>query len=73
MNSFLYPEWQIPMETALLETDKLQLIAKLRAAQVKISERLQEIGHSSGGGNEKDAMIRALIVITAITRDSFEG
>jgi hypothetical protein len=76
MNSekeFLYPEWQIPVQDLILETDRAKLPEKMRAAEAKISERLHQIGQSTGGRHEQDAMNRASTLISAISLERLAG
>jgi hypothetical protein len=72
-NDFLYPEWQIPVQEAMLEPDRATLLLKVQVAEAKISERLRQIERSSGGSNERDAMNRALKVMAAMRCESFAG
>jgi hypothetical protein len=65
-NELLYPEWQIPVQEAILETNLTQFPDKMRAAEAKISERLRQIDHSSGGRHERDAMDFTLSLLRAI-------
>jgi hypothetical protein len=72
-NEFLYPEWQIPMQDALLELDQAKLFVKLQTAEAGISARLRQIGQSSAGRHEQEAMNQALTVLTALRRNNLAG
>ncbi len=65
----LYPEWQIPLEDVIRETDREKLPEKVQKAEAKISDRLRQIQKSSDGRHEQDAINRALFVIKAIKRE----
>jgi hypothetical protein len=71
--AFLYPEWQIPVQDAILETDREKFPRKVRRAEVKISERLQQIGQSSGGRHEKDAIDHSLSLLRALKDERLAG
>jgi hypothetical protein len=68
-NGLLYPEWQIPVQDAILETNLARFPDKMRAAEAKISERLRQIGQSSGGRHERDAMEFSLSLLRAIKQE----
>jgi type II secretory pathway component PulJ len=72
-NAFLYPEWQIPLQDALLEPDQAKLFAKLQTAEAGIAARLRQIGQCSGGRHEQEAMNHALTVLAALRRDNLAG
>jgi hypothetical protein len=67
--ALLYPEWQIPVQDAILETSLAQFPENVCAAEGKISERLRQIGQSSGARHERDAMDFSLSLLRAIKQE----
>lgn len=71
--AFLYPEWQIPVQDAVLETDRTKFPQKVQHAEAKISERSKQIGQSSGGGREQDALRHSLFLLRALRNEGLSG
>jgi hypothetical protein len=66
MGEFLYPEWQIPYQEALLEADKRTLEKKIHFAEWKIFRRLQTICADSDHHQERAAIEDALNNLLAL-------
>ena len=64
-----YPEWQIPAQEVLLETNREQLSRRVQEAEAKISERLQQLQQSRDGHHERDAINHALSLVQNIKRE----
>lgn len=45
-NRFPFPEWQVPAQEVLLESDREELTLKVQRAENVISERLQQLQES---------------------------
>ena len=71
--AFLYPEWQIPVQDAILETDRDKFPLKVRRAEARISERAKHIGQSSGGRHERDALRHSLFLLKALRDERLSG
>jgi hypothetical protein len=64
-----FPEWQIPLEDAIVESDLKKLPARIHAVETLISERLTQLDSSKDGGAEREAIKTALNVLRAIKRE----
>jgi hypothetical protein len=67
-----YPEWQRPLQEALMESDKAKLKARVESAEAIIFGRLQAISHDSNHHAERDAVEHALSLLRTIKRDSLQ-
>jgi hypothetical protein len=67
-----YPEWQRPLQEALMESDKAKLKARVESAETIIFRRLQAISHDSNHHAERDAVEHALSLLRTIKRDSLQ-
>jgi hypothetical protein len=68
-NDFPYPEWQIPAQGVLLETDPAKLREKIQSAEMKIFERLRQIQRCSDGYHEQNAINHALSLIRTVRHE----
>jgi hemerythrin superfamily protein len=71
-NGLPFPEWQVPAQDVLLETNREKLPEKLRRAEEKIFHRLRQLQESSDGHHERDALSHALSLIREIKRERME-
>lgn len=66
-----YPEWQRPLQEAIVELDKDKLKTRLAAVETAITNRLQAISRSPDHRAERQAIEDARALILAIRRDNF--
>ncbi len=64
-----YPEWQVPLEDAIVESDLKKLPARIHAVETLISERLKQLDTSEDGGAEREAINTALNILRVIKRE----
>ncbi len=67
-----YPEWQKPLQEALLESDKTKLKARVESTEAIIFDRLQALSQSANHRAERDAVEHALALLRMIKRDSLQ-
>jgi hypothetical protein len=67
-----YPEWQVPLQEALLESDKTKLRKRVESSEAIIFGRLQAISHDSNHHAEREAVEHALALLRVIKRDALE-
>ena len=72
MGEFLYPEWQVPYQKALLETDKRTLEKKINIAEWKIFQRLQTISADADHHQERAAIEDALNNLLALKNNQLD-
>lgn len=65
-----YPEWQKPVQEALIELDENKFERRIAAAETAIFNRLRAIAGSSNHGAERQAIEDALALLRALKRDS---
>ena len=61
-----YPQWQRPLQEAILEFDREELIEKAHQAEAAILERLRELRQSTDGYDEQAAIIHGLSLLRSI-------
>jgi hypothetical protein len=66
MGEFLYPEWQVSYQEALLEADKRTLEKKIHFAEWKIFRRLQTISADADHHQERAVIEDALNNLLAL-------
>jgi hypothetical protein len=64
-----YPEWQLPLQEAILEFDPNKLAEKAQKAVGVILERLLELQQSNNGHNERAAILDGLSILRTIKCD----
>jgi|HubBroStandDraft_2_1064218.scaffolds.fasta_scaffold466984_2 hypothetical protein len=64
-----YPEWQGPLQAAVLEFDREKLSEKVLKAEARILERLRQLEVSNNGHNEREALSYGLSLLKRIRRD----
>jgi hypothetical protein len=64
-----YPEWQRPLQEAILEFDREKLPEKARKVVGLILERLLELQQLNDGHNERAAIIDGLRILKTIKCD----
>lgn len=67
-----YPEWQGPVQAALVELDKEKLKERVAAAEVAIFERQQALSRSSDYHAEREAIEYALSNLRVVKREILE-
>lgn len=68
-----YPEWQVPAQEVLIESDREKLREKVQSAEGIIFERLRQLEQSRNGHDERDAIHYALSLIKQIKRERLES
>jgi hypothetical protein len=67
-----YPEWQGPLEEAILEFDRDKLDEKVLKAEGMILERLRQFHQSNDGHNERTAINDGLSTLRTIKRERLD-
>ena len=67
-----YPDWQRPVQAALVELDKDKLKERVAAAEVAIFERQQAISQSRDHHAEREAIEYALANLRVVKREILE-
>ena len=67
-----YPDWERPVQEALVEVDKEKLKSRMGAAETAIFNRLQAISGSSDHSPERQAIADALALIRVLKRDALD-
>jgi hypothetical protein len=64
-----YPQWQIPLEEAVVEPDLAKLRIKVHAVETLIFERLKELESSNDGTAERKAINTGLNILRIVKRE----
>jgi hypothetical protein len=72
VREFPYPEWEVPYQEALLETDKQMLKKKINIAEWKIFQRLQTISADANHHQERAAIEDALNNLLALKNNQLD-
>jgi hypothetical protein len=64
-----FPEWQGPVQDAILEFDRERMLKKIQDVEALIFERLRQLSVSSDGRAEHDALNDALSVLRILKRE----
>jgi hypothetical protein len=65
-----FPEWQLPVQDAILEFNRERLRDKVQEVETLIYERLQQInGEDDGAQDERQSIQDALGILRTIKRD----
>jgi putative component of toxin-antitoxin plasmid stabilization module len=64
-----YPEWQGPLQEAVLEFDRETLAQKALKAEALILERLRQLQQSSDGHQERQAITDGVSLLRIIRRE----
>ena len=65
-----YPNWQKPVQEALIELDQSKLKERIAAAEAAISQRLEFISQGPDHHAERDAMDHALSNLRVVMKES---
>jgi hypothetical protein len=69
MNGYLnYPQWQEPLQAAVLEFNPRQLPEKLQRAEEAIADRVRELA-SQGDCHERRALADGLSILQGVKKD----
>jgi len=68
-----FPEWQAPLQEAILEFDPAKLQKELERVEALIQQRIQELCHSTDGHVERLAIQDALSLLRIIKRDQLQS
>ena len=68
-----YPEWQEPLQQALLELDTDKLKARIASAEIAIFSRLQALTRGPYHPAERQALEDALATLRVLKRDAHGG
>lgn len=66
---FKYPEWQIPLQELILESDRTKLPEKVQKVETLIFERLQQLREGNDGEIETQAINDAVALLRIIKRE----
>ena len=66
MDAMRYPEWQGPLQEALLEIDREKLQSKMMKAEEAIFERLQQLAGTSDSEAERQAIEDAISALRVL-------
>jgi hypothetical protein len=61
-----FPEWQKPLQDAILEFDREKLLEKLKKVEALIIERDQQLARANDGHVERVALSDAMSVIRVL-------
>jgi pSer/pThr/pTyr-binding forkhead associated (FHA) protein len=64
-----FPEWQAPLQEAILEFDCEKLTEKITEVETLLSERLRQLARLTNGSREQDLLTDALSTLRVIKRD----
>ncbi len=64
-----FPQWQGPLQEAILEFDPQKLAEKIRTVEALIPERLQQLDQGKDGHAEKTALHDAQAILRIMKRD----
>jgi Trp operon repressor len=64
-----YPEWQIPLEGVITESEVEKLPSRIHAVEALISERLKQLDASKNGAAEREAINTALNILRTVKRE----
>jgi len=67
-----YPQWQAPLQEAILEFDREKLAGKLQNAEALILERLKELHEGSDGRSEREAINDALATLRVLKQEKLD-
>lgn len=70
LNTLQYPDWQRPLQEALVELDNDKLKARVAAVEAAIFNRLQVISQSANHHSEREAIENALACLRVLKRES---
>lgn len=65
-----YPNWQRPVQEALVELDQNKLMARIAEAEAAISRRLEDISPGPDHHAERDALEHALASLRVVKKES---
>ena len=66
MDAMRYPEWQGPLQEALLEVDREKLQSKMMKAEEAIFQRLQQLAGTSDSEAERQAIEDAISALRVL-------
>ncbi len=64
-----YPEWQVPLQEVILESDPAKLPHKIEQLEAVIFDRLQQLRTSHAAEPEKQAIDDALNMLRTVQRE----
>ena len=67
-----YPQWQAPLQDAILEFNLDQLPAKIYRVETLIFERLQQLHIAGDGIHERQAINDALQILRTVKRERLQ-
>jgi hypothetical protein len=68
MNQLKYPDWQEPFEGALQECDSGKILSRISASETAISMRIQTLGTTANGDDERQAIADASNALVCLMR-----
>jgi hypothetical protein len=67
-----YPQWQAPLQDAILEFNLDKLPAKVYRVETLIFERLQQLQTANNDARERQAINDALEILRAVKRERLQ-
>ena len=72
MEDLKYPEWQKPLQEAILEFDIVRLPERIAEAEAAIFVRQLALANSPDGHSERDAIRDGLRILSALKKDKLK-
>jgi hypothetical protein len=67
-----FPEWQIPLQQAILEFDRAKFQEEITRVEAMIHQRMQNLAQSSDNHDERVSISDALSLIRSLKRDRLQ-
>jgi hypothetical protein len=67
-----YPQWQTPLQEAILEFDRKKLREKLEKVKTSILERLLQLHQGGNGQSEREAINDALATLRVLNQEKLD-
>jgi hypothetical protein len=67
-----FPEWQVPLQQAILEFDRAKFQEEIKKVEAMIHQRMQNLPQSSNSHDERVSISDALLLIRSLKRDRLQ-
>jgi hypothetical protein len=67
-----FPEWQIPLQQAILEFDRAKFQEEITRVEAMIHQRMQKLAQSSESHDERVSISDALSLIRSLKQDRLQ-
>ena len=64
-----YPQWQEPVASAILESNREQLREKVQKAEEAIAQRIEQLASDPGNEHERRALFDGLDLLRSVKKD----